>query len=245
MIAKVVTENKEYYSYVFARFNPGYYETLIVFDNETERFELINVYNVKPSLKRKVFIIDTNTEGMIEEKIIKLSLKTNYKNCLGYDWVLHDIELIKKIKEGSLVDEKFIILAKQFNDNIVYNEWTLVKNKKDIQDLMTASWGFHDSELDNISYKLNEFGEPSVVQVLFTGCWECDILLEFKGDVLIHFNLDDRNTTEILDSNILFDNGYIYWIDDYIEDVKNISEENIYFRARSLKWKMINKKNNM
>ena len=74
MIAKVVTENKEYYSYVFARFNPGYYETLIVFDNETERFELVNVYNVKPSLKRKVFIIDTNTEGMIEEKIIKFIL---------------------------------------------------------------------------------------------------------------------------------------------------------------------------
>ena len=44
---------------------------------------------------------------------------------------------------------------------------------------------------------------------------------------------------------IVFDNGYIYWIDDYIEDVKNISEENIYFRARSLKWKMINKKDNM
>ena len=63
--------------------------------------------------------------------------------------------------------------------------------------------------------------------------------------MLIHFNLDDRNTTEILDSNILFDNGYIYWIDDYIEDVKNISEENIYFRARSLKWKMINKKDDM
>ena len=133
MIAKVVTENKEYYSYVFARFNPGYYETLIVFDNESEKFELVNVYNVKPSLKRKVFIIDTNTEGMIEEKTIKLSFKINYKNCLGYDWVLHDIDLIQKIKEGSVVDEKFIILAKQFNDNIVYNEWTLVKNKKDIR----------------------------------------------------------------------------------------------------------------
>ena len=106
---------------------------------------------------------------------------------------------------------------------------------------MTAAWGFHDSELNNISYKLMEIGEPSVVQVLFIDCWECDILLEFKGDVLIHFNLDDRNTTEILDANILFNNGYIYWIDDYIEDVNNISEENIYFRARSLKWKMINK----
>ena len=241
MIAKVVTENREYYSYVFARFNPGYYEMLIVFDNENERFELVNGYNVKPSLKRKVFIIDTNTEGMIEEKAIKLSFKTVYKNCLGYDWILHDIELIQKIKERILVDDKFIALAKQFNDSIVNNEWTLVKDKKGIQDLMTAAWGFHDSELNNISYKLMEIGEPSVVQVLFTGCWECDILLEFKGDVLIHFNLDDGNTTEILDANILFDNGYIYWIDDYIEDVNNISEENIYFRARSLKWKMINK----
>ena len=58
MLAKVVLENREYYSHIFAKFNPGWNERVIVFDGENRKFELINVYNTKPSLKRKVFIID-------------------------------------------------------------------------------------------------------------------------------------------------------------------------------------------
>ena len=109
--------------------------------------------------------------------------------------------------------------------------------------MLHAAWGFHDAELESISYKLKEtYNDPSVVQVLFTGCWECDILLEFKRDVLIHFNIDDKCSHEIFDSNILFNDGYVYWVDDCIENVKDLSEEYIYFRGRSLKWKMINKK---
>ncbi len=108
---------------------------------------------------------------------------------------------------------------------------------------MHAAWGFHDAILDNISYKVKEvYNDPSVVQVLFTGCWECDILLEFQRDVLIHFNTDDYNSYEIMDSNILFDDGYVYWVDDNIENVKEINNSYIYFRGRSLKWKMITKK---
>ena len=75
--------------------------------------------------------------------------------------------------------------------------------------------------------------------MLFTGCWECDILLEFKKDVLVHFNVNDNNTLEILDSNIIFHDGFIYWVDDCIENVSDITEEYIYFRARSLAWKMV------
>jgi hypothetical protein len=77
--------------------------------------------------------------------------------------------------------------------------------------------------------------------VLFTGCWECDILLEFKTDVLIHFNFDDKTLPDIMDSNILFHDGFVYWVDDCIESVDNITEDFIYFRARSLAWKMITK----
>lgn len=73
MIAKVVTNGREYYSYVFAKFNPGFYETVIVFDDENEKFELLNVYDTKPSLKRKIFIIDTDMDGMVEKPEIKLS----------------------------------------------------------------------------------------------------------------------------------------------------------------------------
>ena len=211
MIAKVVSKEREYYSYVFAKFNPGFYETVIVFDNENEKFELINVYDTKPSLKRKIFIIDTDMEGMIEKSEIKLPLTTTLKNCFGYDWIIENIELIKDIKSENNIDKKYIELAKEINKKIEVSEWKYVKNEKDAKDLLHAAWGFHDAELESISYKLKEtYNDPSVVQVLFTGCWECDILLEFKRDVLIHFNIDDNCSYEIFDSNILFNDGYIY-----------------------------------
>lgn len=243
MLAKIVTKDREYYSQVFAMFNPGFYQTVVVFDDENSRFELINVYDIKPSLKRMVFIIDTDMEEMINKKEIRLSWKTVYKECFGYEWILDNVELIKNIINGKVIDEKYILLAKEINKKIEISEWKYVKTKKDANDLLHAALGFHDAELKEISYKLKEnYSDPSVVYVLFTGCWECDILLEFKRDVLVHFNINDLNSYEVLDSNILFNDGYVYWIDEYIEDINNIKDSFNYFRGRSLKWKMINKK---
>lgn len=240
MIAKVVSGNREYYSHVFAMFNPGWHQCVVVFDSENEKFELLNVYKTMPYLKRKVFIIDTDKTDMIEQKEIKISVTTKYENCVGYSWILENHDLIKSIKARKTVDEKYIQLAVTLNNSIDTGEWKYVKSQKDAENLLSASWGFHDATLANISYKVKEnYDEPSIVQVLFTGCWECDILLEFKKDVLVHFNVNDNNTFEILDSNIIFHDGFIYWVDDCIENVSDITEEYIYFRARSLAWKMV------
>ena len=167
-----------------------------------------------------------NSKSWIEKKeTIKLSQFTTFKDCFGYRWILENIELIKNIKNNKEVDYEFIELAKEENNKLKVSEWRYVKNEKDAKDLLHAAWGFHDSVLENINYKLKEgYEDPSVVQVLFTGCWECDILLEFKRDILIHFNIDDINSYEINDSNILFDDGYIYWVDEYIDNIKDIKK---------------------
>ena len=114
-------------------------------------------------------------------------------------------------------------------------------NEKDIKDLFSAAWGFHDSRLVDIKYIGKEsYTDPTIVQVLFTGCWECDILLEFKRDVTIHLSSDDYCGDEISSSTILIKDGFVYWINDIIEDISELKEYHTYFRARSLKWKMIN-----
>ena len=240
MLAKIVSDNREYYSYVFAKFNPGWFESVIVFDNENSRFELINVYRTTPSLKRKVFIIDTDTTDMVEKKEIKPSIITTYKDCFGYAWILENSNLIKQIKDGKQVEEQYIKIAEEQNKSIDTSEWKYVKNQKDADNLLSAVWGFHDATIKSISYQMKDnYNDPSSIQVLFTGCWECDVILEFKKDVLIHFNFNDNNMPDIMDSNILFHDGFIYWIDDCIESVDDITEDFIYFRARSLAWKMI------
>lgn len=136
----------------------------------------------------------------------------------------------------------YIDKAVNVNNLIDNSEWHYVKNQKDVEDLMAASWGFHDSYLADIKYLKKEFyNDPTKIQFLFTGCWECNILLEFERDVLMYFISDDENSGEILNSNIIFDNGFVYWGDECIKDISEITDEYTYIRGRSLKWKMITK----
>lgn len=241
MIAKIVSENREYYSHVFAKFNPGWNECVIVFDNENKKFEFVNIYEVRPCITRKVFIIDTDKTNFIEKDKIRLSLKTKYTNCLGYSWILDNRDLIKFIIDGKTVEEKYIKFAEELNSNIDYSEWKCVKNQKDADDLLAAAWGFHDSDIKSIIYEVKEnYQEPSI-RVEFANCWNCNILLEFKEDVLIHYNANDAQIFEILESNIIFHDGYIYWVDPYVENVKDVTEKHTYFRGRSLIWKIVTK----
>lgn len=243
MIAKVIAKEREYYSNVFAKFNLGFKETVIVFDNKNEQFELLNVYDNHLCIKRKIFIFDTDISDMIEKTKIRLSLLDTFNNCVGYDWLISNTKLIKNIKNHKKVDDIYLELAKKMNEKLEISEWKYVKNEKDANDLLEAAFWFHDSILDHISYKVQvNYNDPSVVELLFTGCWECDIMLVFESDVLIHFNRNDVDMYEIMDSNILFDDFYVYWVDDDLENINQIDDSFTYFRGRSLKWKMITKK---
>ena len=243
MIAKIICEDKrEFYSYVFAKFNPGWNETVIVYDDEKEKFQLLRVYEINPYITRKIFVINTDTSNWINKDLIKLSLKNKLKDCQGYDWIINNKDLIKMIKDGKDVDELYKNIAKEMNMSIDKSQWHYVKDIKDAEDLLNAAWGFHDAEIDSINYILQEnYDDPSVVQVHFIGCWDAEIILEFSGDILIHFNVNDTNSLEIMASNILFDNGFIYWVGEYVESINEIEDEYTYFRARSLKWKIITK----
>ena len=81
------------------------------------------------------------------------------------------------------------------------------------------------------------------VQVLFGGCWSCEIILEFTRDVLIHFVSEDNADNCFYSSNIIFHDAFVYWVGEEVESVSDIEDYLTYFKARSLKWKMINKNN--
>ena len=75
--------------------------------------------------------------------------------------------------------------------------------------------------------------------MLFGGCWNCEIMLEFNRDVLIHLVSKDDCCNYFCSSSIIFDNGFIYWVGEDIEAASDIEDYLTYFKARSLKWKMI------
>ena len=78
---------------------------------------------------------------------------------------------------------------------------------------------------------------------MFGGCWSCEIILEFNRDVLIHFVSEDDCSNNFFSSNIIFHDGFVYWVGEDVESVSDIEDYLTYFKARSLKWKMINKNN--
>ena len=95
-----------------------------------------------------------------------------------------------------------------------------IKNQKDADNLLSAASGFHDDTIKSISYELSEnYNDPSCVRVLFTECLDCDIVLEFKKDVLIYFNYEDNVLHNIMGSNILFHKRFVYLIYACIDGV--------------------------
>jgi len=237
MIAKVITSDKrEYFSYVFAILNSGFDTAFITFDNNLNKFEYINMYIGSPSLIRKVFIIDTDEGGFVKRDELLID-QILYKPVLGYDWILNKGVLNNIIKNID-VEKKFKNIAIKFNNKIEKQEWNYVNSKKDADNLLALAWGFHDSEINEIKYnQKNGYDDYSSVTVKFSGSWDCEITLVFEHDILIHYSMDDNLSTEILGASILFNDGYIYWADDLLDDISEIDSILIYFRARSLKWK--------
>ena len=241
MIVKVLTkDNREYYSTVFAKINTGWNQQYIVFDDE-KKFDLVRVYELTPSIIRKVFIIDNDTSNWIFKDKITVSSNTEYEKCGGLDWIINDLELFDLIINGNKLDESILKKAKQLNNKIIKKEWHEIKTQKDIENLFSAAWGFHDSHVQDIKFTniIDNTYDPSKVQVCFTSCWNCDIILEFESDVLIHYISNDQAYNEFFDANILFEDDYIYWIGENIKSLAELKDYHIYFRGRSLKWKMI------
>ena len=89
MIAKVITRDKrEYFSYVFAMLNRGFDTAIITYDNNLNKFEYINMYKKSPSLIRKVFIIDTDEEGLVKRDELIIN-QNSYNPLIFYYWIIN------------------------------------------------------------------------------------------------------------------------------------------------------------
>ena len=130
--------------------------------------------------------------------------------------------------------------VEQLFDNIAPTYDTLnhtLSFGQDVKSLMEASWGFHDGIIEKIGYDI----ESASVEVAFSGCWGGKVTLRFQQDPMAHFSFGDMFDGMIADSNVFFENGFVYWVDDYaIKTEADLAKakDALYFRARALCWKM-------
>ncbi len=235
MIAKIVEKDqREYYSAVFALCGNGWDTAVIVYDQEERRFSFVNMYGFTKNITRSVFIIDCDEKDFVEQKRIRTSFWRSMKHVRGYDWLVENKQLFIDILKNRPIDERYREKAENVNREIAIAEWTLVKNERDVENLMSTAWGFHDAIIERIVFD----GEHDVADIIFSGCWGCKITLRFQLGVEIHVSHDEF--FEIMDSNVFFENGYVYWADDYKikSEAELTKKKNVtFFKARALSWK--------
>lgn len=237
MIAKIVDKDKrEYYSAVFAICENGWDTAVVVFDDERKRFSFERMYGRTKHIIRNVFIIDCDDRGFVKEKSIKVSSFKTIKHISGYDWLVENNQLFVDILHNRPVDERYREKAAKINTGITICLWNLVKTEQDVKSLMELSWGFHDGIIEKIGYDR----EKDSVEVLFSGCWGSKVTLRFQKEPMARFSFGDMYNDFIMDSNVFFENGFVYWVDDYsIKTEADLAEakDGIYFKARTLCWK--------
>ena len=238
MLAKVITEdNRGYYSTVFGSFGDGWYRFLITYDDAKDCFDAVYMYRTEPHITRKVFILDCDESEWKTSDAVYLEGGLSDKDAKGYPWLLDNPELVSKIFHGEAVDASYKAIAKEMNAALRIGEWKYVETEADAENLMSAAWGFHDGIIQGISYKTDTY-DTSRAEVVFGGCWNCTVTLVFEGDIVAHYARLERSDIYIFDATLLFENGYVYWVNCDAKAVDEISENCIYFRGRSLKWKI-------
>lgn len=236
MIAKIIEKDRrEYYSTVFALCDNGWDTVAVVFDEKQDKFSFIKMYHFTRDITRSVFIVDCDESDFEKEQNIKINLFKTLKNVRGYDWLVNDRKLFLNIINNKEVDECYKDKAKALNAKIEQNEWTFVRNEKDVENLMSVAWGFHDGIIEKITYN-----NKDNIEVVFSGCWGSKITLIFQANPKAHVSFDDEYCYYVMSSNIFFEDGFVYWVEENqinsTEELNKYPSVN-YFRARALKWK--------
>ena len=110
-----------------------------------------------------------------------------------------------------------------------------INTADDIRDLEWASGGFHDAFIAEKRESENS------LYLLFDGTWGCKIEVWFEGD--ISYDTSSRDPKKFdpywMGSTVSIENGFVYLIDDEDVSVNDINSSYCWFKARTMKYRVI------
>ena len=111
----------------------------------------------------------------------------------------------------------------------------IINNADDIRDLEWVSGGFHDAFIAEKKESENS------LYLLFDGTWGCKIEVWFEGD--ISYDTSSRDPEKFdpywMGSTVSIENGFVYLIDDEDISVNDINSSYCWFKARTMKYRVI------
>ena len=244
MIVKVNFGEKAYFSHVFLTAVSHYRDMFVVFNDESEKFELVCSTKDFDLSRRCIYTFDYTYENFIKKDKIKLeSLELN--KCLGYPWLIDNVELIEAIHQGKDIPNEYVELAKEIHKNMDPYRWHNVESQKDLEELEYITGCFHDCYL--ASFK-GVFSNPTVLNTqmhlqldfdMYQNAY--DIRIEFRKDVQVKMDLSSLSD-RIFASSFLLHEGRFYWLEGG-EDLRPIDISYFsYISSRNLRWKIIRKR---
>lgn len=147
------------------------------------------------------------------------------------------MELADSIVDSGVFPDGIFEKCKAVGADYKYNPEPEIKTKEDIDNFISAVGGLHDAYIE----ECKELGDGTLY-VRLDVTWGCRVELWFWGDVRYDTYGKDP---EVCDdpswycSTVFFENGYVYLVDNYMNNSISIGRWNCWFRGRQMKYHII------
>ena len=202
----------------------GKYQYYFVWNKDRSRISKLSAYEENGRcLTRGIIIVDSDQNNWIMDE--------NGIGCIDF-LTLDQLEDIVCMNDQP---EDILKKCREMDEGYEYEERPEIKNEKDAEDLMWAAGCFHDAFIEK-----EEMQEDGKLYVLFDGIWGCKVEMWFWENLEYDTSSrDEYGDKWWMDSSILFEEGFIYLVDDEGITVDKISKGYCYFKARHVQYHII------
>lgn len=246
-------DHRYFRSMVYCVIDIGYYAKYVVVDPQANCFRLVEYLDKSgKKLTPLVEIIQNHNEEWASYKNAQLlkykayckrhGKETKLEYLFGYPDVCENYAfLTARLEHGSVPVSKHAISFRDLPDREL---WNYIETQEDVNALLKAAAGFHDSTLDKVIYeqtynasKVTAYNASKVTAAFDGHGWYSSIELCFEGVIAVNLRPPMENySNEIFEASLILKEETILWA-DWLMDKEDLSCDGSYIKARSLKWR--------
>lgn len=229
---------KYYISAVF-----GYFERFTVKNGNKVQYQKCSnpywiVWNESKSRLIRWHSMDPDKKNLLLQILIIDSDRDNWnvndeEGCVSF----LSLELLDSFLDEEHQPEDILEKCRAMDEVYVYEAFREIRTQKDIEDFLWVSGELHDAHIIR-----KEILEDGTLYIRFDGTWGCEIEVWFWGDLEYDMTSRDPDLSDDpywFDCTLIFQDGFVYLIDEEEMTVDKIGEGYCYFKARHMKYRVI------